>query len=76
MEVVILQPAMDTLGDFHGTPPLWIFLNVIMGLSYLQEISWENASLSWQAVHAFEDPKDPHYWGGSILTSCYGDFSI
>jgi len=22
----------------------------------------------WQAILAFEDPKDTHYWGGSILT--------
>jgi len=34
------------------------FINVIMGLSYLQEISWENASLSCQDIHAFKDHED------------------
>ena len=24
---------------------------------------------NWQAIHAFEGHKDPHYWGGFILTS-------
>jgi len=48
---------MDALRDFHGAPPLWIFLNVIIGLSYLQQISWKKGSLTWQDILGFEEPK-------------------
>jgi hypothetical protein len=29
----------------------------------------------WQDTLAFESPKDPHYWSGSILTSFLVTFS-
>jgi hypothetical protein len=57
MKLVILQPIMDALRDFHGTPPLWIFLNVIIGLPYLQKFLGEGLSLG--KILAFEGPRDP-----------------
>ena len=47
----------------------WNFFNVIIGLSYLQYLSCSEGFLLWQDTLAFEEPKYPHYWGGSMLTS-------
>ncbi len=54
---------MDALRHFHGTPPVWIFFNVITGSPYLQCIHRRSGPLFWQDTLAFEDPKDPYHIG-------------
>ena len=50
MELIILFPTVDALRDFHRAAPLWIYLNDIIELSYLQQIYSGNEFLSWQDI--------------------------
>jgi hypothetical protein len=61
---------MDVLGYFLGAPPLGIFFNVIIALSYLQHTPRGVGLLSWQDIYAFKDQNHPeHIRIVSLLTS-------